>query len=107
MKYEYKTESGFSFDDMERRLNEEGFDSWELVSTIGWGTKSFTAIFKRAIRNNELSPLEQLVSKFAGAVSSEQFLKAASSGSLKMNTEQWKLFIDIFEKLKEREEERP
>lgn len=51
MKYEYKTESGFSFDDLERRLNEEGRDSWELVSTIGWGTNSFTAIFKRTIKN--------------------------------------------------------
>lgn len=107
MKYEYKTESGFNFNDLEKRLNEEGFDSWELVSTIGWGTNSFTSIFKRVIRNNELTPLERLVSKFASEISSEQFLKGASSGSLKLNTEQWKLFVDIFQALKNKEDLQP
>ena len=107
MKYEYKTESGFSFDDLERRLNEEGLDSWELVSTLAWGTKSFTAIFKRVIRNNELTPLERKLSKFARTVTQDQFLKAASSGKLTMSTEQGMMFTDIFQALKDKEDSRP
>jgi len=103
MKYEYKTESGFSFDDLDRRLNEEGFDSWELVSTIGWGTSSFTAIFKRVIRNNELTPLERLISNFANTLSSEQFRKGMSSGNLKLSTDQFMLFADVLQALKDKE----
>ena len=103
MKYEYKTESGFSFDDLDRRLNEEGLDSWELVSTIGWGTKSFTAIFKRVIRNNELTPLERLISNFANTISSAQLQKATSSGNLKLSTEQLMLFADVLQALKDKE----
>ena len=54
MKYEYKTEVRFDFDNLEPLLNKEGQSSWELAWVQNLeGRSSIKLYFKRAIRDIE------------------------------------------------------
>jgi len=54
MKYEYKTEVRFNFDNLEVLLNKEGQSSWELVWVQNLeGRSSIKLYFKRAVHDVE------------------------------------------------------
>lgn len=52
MKYEYKTETRFNFDNLEPLLNKEGQSSWELAWVQNLQGSSLKLYFKRAIREH-------------------------------------------------------